>query len=202
MQNAVRVQKRRPLRNVQGARGVAGTARESESATAGTESENGAGRRRRRRSDLTTQVRVGGSHRRDEDERTTTRTNVIPRGDLGMTRVVLRGAIGDRMRIRRGVGIGVTVRRGVEVPVDPRTQATILLLSGPAHTLLRMKMNDVDDAGRKALGVLRWTMLHPMLTHTHGTKDAHTATTPPADAVTAHALLPRKPLAQRRYQKA
>ena len=203
MQNAVRVQRRRPLRNVQGARGVAGTARESESADAGTESESGAGRRRKRRSCQTTQARVGGSHRRD-DERTTTRTNVIARGDPGMTRMVLQGVIGDTMRIRRGVGIGITVRRGVGVPVDPRTQPTLLLLSGPAHTLLRilMKMNDVDDAGRGALGVLKQTMLHLMLTHTHGTKGAHTATTLPADADTARALLPRKPLAQKHYQKA
>lgn len=201
MQNAVRVQRRRPLRNVQGARGVVGTARES--ADAGTENESGAGRRRKRRLGLTTQARVGGSHQRD-DERTTTRTNIIARGDPGMTRMVLQGVIGDTMRIRRGVGIGVTVRRGVGVPVDLRTQATLLLLSGPAHTLLRilMKMKDVDDAGRGALGVLRWTMLHLILTHTHGTKGAHTATTPPADADTARALLPRKPLAQKRYQKA
>ena len=120
MQNAVRVQRRRPLRNVQGARGVVGTARESESADAGTESESGAGRRNTRRSGLTTQARVGGSHRRD-DERTTTRTNIIARGDPGMTRMVLQGVIGDMMRIRRGVGIGITVRRGVGVPVDPRT---------------------------------------------------------------------------------
>ena len=65
-----------------------------------------------------------------------------------------------------------------------------------------MKMNDVDDAGRGALGVLRQTMLHLMLTHTHGTKGAPTATPPPADVDTARVLLPRKPLAQKRYQKA
>ena len=118
MQNAVRAQRRPPLRNVQGARGVVGTARES--ADAGTENESGAGRRNTRRSGLTTQARVGGSHQRD-DERTTTRTNIIARGDPGMTRMVLQGVIGDMMRIRRGVGIGITVRRGVGVPVDPRT---------------------------------------------------------------------------------
>ena len=197
----MRAQRRPPLRNVQGARGVVGTARES--ADAGTENESGAGRRNTRRSGLTTQARVGGSHQRD-DERTITLTNVIARGDPGMTRMVLQGVIGDTMRIRRGVGIGVTVRRGVGAPVDPRTQATLLLLSGPAHTLLRisMKMKDVDDAGRGALGVLRQTMLHLILTHTHGTKGAHTATTPPAGADTARAHLPRKPLGQKRYQKA
>ena len=118
MQNAVRAQRRPPLRNVQGARGVVGTARES--ADAGTENESGAGRRKRRRLGLTTQARVGGSHQRD-DERTITLTNVIARGDPGITRMVLQGVIGDMMRIRRGVGIGITVRRGVGVPVDPRT---------------------------------------------------------------------------------
>lgn len=194
MLSAACVLRRPPLRNVRGARGVVGTAR------GGTES--GAGRRISTRT--TTQAKVDGSHQRD-DERTMRTTNIMApglRGGPGTTRMVLLpGVIEDRrMRIRRNVGIGVTARRGVGVPVDPRT---VLLLSGPARFLLRtLKTNDGDDAGR-TLGVLRRTM-HLMLTHTHthtrGTKDAHTATTPPADADTDRALQ-RRPLAQRRYRR-
>lgn len=200
------MQRRRRLRNVQGARGVAGTNRES--ASAGIESGAGSG------SGQTTQVRIGGNHQRGDGR--IMRANVMApglRGGLGMTRMVHPGVaditLARRMRTRRGVDIDIPAHRGAGVPVDPLTghpvaEATLLLPSGPARFLLRtLKMKvfirGVVDAGR-ALGVLTWTM-HPVPTRTRDTKGARTATTLPADAGTDHArarALPRKHLARRR----
>ena len=200
MQSAGCVQRRRQPRNVQGDRGVAGTAHES--AVAGIENEA--------RSNLgqTMRARIGGSHQRDSGR--ITRTNALApglRGDPGTTRMVHPGvadiALARRTRIRSGVTIGVPARRGAGVFIDPKTVEATPLLSVSARILHRtLKMNDVDDVGRP-LGVLRRTM-HPVSTRTRGTTGAHTATALPADAGTDHARVPallRKRLAQRRYRR-